>query len=94
MSTKTTLALSVIAATAVAFVIGPALIQSASADAIPKTVETSRCDDPKFADRESCPGKSEEAEGNDRDDENICVARNAGQAKNCPEGSTIVFATR
>jgi hypothetical protein len=30
--------------------------------------------------------------GGDREDENICVARNQGQAKSCPEGSTIVFA--
>jgi hypothetical protein len=87
MLTKTTLALSVIAATAIAFVIGPALIQSASADAIPKTREG--CSDPKFADRESCPGKSEEAEGGDRED--VCVARNAGQAKNCPEGSRVII---
>jgi hypothetical protein len=63
MSTKTTLALSVIAATAITFVIGPALIQSASAVAEPKTREG--CSDPKFADRESCPGKSEDASGRD-----------------------------
>ena len=90
-SYKTTLALSVIAATAVAFVIGPALIQSASAVATPKTEEVQRCDDPKFADRPSCPGNSENASGGDRDDENICFARNAGQAKNCPEGSTVII---
>lgn len=81
METKTTLALSVIAATAVAFVIGPALIQSASAVPAPKTDD--RCSDPKFADRDSCPGKSEDAKGNDRDDE--CIARNNGQAKQFPE---------
>jgi hypothetical protein len=89
------LALSVIAATVVMVVIAPALIQSASAVATPKTQETTRCDDPKFADRESCPGKSEDSggvAGEERDDENICIARNQGQAKNCPEGSTIVFA--
>ena len=96
MSTKSTLALSVIAATTLAFVIGPALIQAASADAVPKrtiTTET-RCDDPKFADRPSCPGNSENASGGDRDDETetTCVARNQGQAKDCPPGSTIVFA--
>ena len=90
-SYKTTLALSVIAATAVAFVIGPALIQSASAVATPKTEEVQRCDDPKFADRESCPGKSEEATGGDRDDENVCFARNEGQAKNCPTGSRVII---
>ncbi len=88
--------LLIIIATAVALVIGPALIQSAAADPTPKRVITTetRCDDPKFADRESCPGKSEEASGGDRDDETetTCVARNQGQAKDCPEGSTIVFA--
>jgi hypothetical protein len=92
MSTKTTLALSVIAATAVAFVVGPALIQAASADPAPKTVETTRCDDPKFQDKpqfaESCPGESEDATGDPRDDEDVCVARNNGQAKNC-EGEVI-----
>ena len=88
MLSHTTLAISVIAATAIALVIGPALMQSASADPTPKTEPA--CSDPKFADRESCPGKSEEASGGDRED--VCVARNAGQAKNCPEGSTIVFA--
>jgi hypothetical protein len=92
ISTKSTLALSVIAATALAFVIGPALIQTASADATPKRTITTQCDDPKFADRPSCPGNSENAGGTDRDDETVCVARNQGQAKNCPEGSTIVFA--
>jgi hypothetical protein len=87
MSTKTTLALSVIAATALAFVIGPALIQAASADPAPKTVQG--CDDPKFADRPSCPGKSEDASGGDRDD--VCVARNNGQAKqnNCEETDIV-----
>lgn len=40
---KSTLTLSVIAATALAFVIGPALMQSASAVPAPKTVEG--CDD-------------------------------------------------
>ena len=87
MSTKTTLALSVISAVVVMFVIAPAFIQSASAVATPKTEQ--RCNDPKFADRESCPGKSEEAQGGDRED--VCFARNAGQAKNCPEGSTVVI---
>ena len=84
----TTLAFSLIAATTLLLVIAPALISSASAVAVPKTDE--RCDDPRFADRESCPGKSEDAEGGDRDD--LCVARNAGQAKNCPPGSEIVLA--
>jgi hypothetical protein len=92
MSTKSTLALSVIAATTLAFVIGPALIQSASAVATPKTQETTKCSDPKFEDRTSSPGKSEEAEGGDREDENICITRNQGQAKNCPPDSEVVFA--
>ena len=74
--------LLIIIPTAVALVIGPALIQSAAADPAPKTQQ--KCSDPKFADRESCPGKSEEARGGDRDDE--CIARNPGQAKNCPDG--------
>ena len=91
MSTKTTLALSVISAVAVMFVIAPAFIQSASAVATPKTEEVNRCNDPKFADRESCPGKSEEATGGDREDENICYARNEGQAKNCPADSEVIF---
>jgi hypothetical protein len=96
MSTKTTLALSVIAAAVLAFVIGPVLIQSASADAVPKRdiTTTTQCDDPKFADRPSCPGESENAASDKREDETetTCVARNQGQAKDCPPGSTIVFA--
>ena len=52
-------------------------MQSASAVPAPKTVQG--CDDPKFADRPSCPGKSEDAASDKRDDE--CVARNPGQAK-------------
>jgi hypothetical protein len=92
MSTKTTtLALSAISAAVVMFVIARALIQSAAAVATPKTEEVDRCSDPKFADRESCPGKSEDASGGDREDKNICFARNEGQAKNCPEGSTVVI---
>jgi hypothetical protein len=85
-ATYSTLALSVIAATTLAFVLGPALIQSASAVPAPKTEE--RCDDPKFADRESCPGNSEDAASDKRDDN--CIARNPGQAKNCPDGATDV----
>ena len=80
---------------AMAFAVVPAVTQSAYADAPPKTVvtEEKRCSDPKFADRESCPGKSEEASGGDREDETetVCEARNAGQAKNCPPGSRVVF---
>lgn len=88
--TKTTLALSVIAATALAFIVGPALTQSASAVPAPKQDIEERCDDPKFADRESCPGRSEEAQGGDRDDVQTCEPRNKGQAKDCPEGSIIL----
>jgi hypothetical protein len=78
-STYSTLALSVIAATALAFVVGPVLIQSASAVPAPKT--DPGCSDPKFADRDSCPGKSEEAEGGERDDE--CTPRNRGHIDDC-----------
>ncbi len=76
-----TLVLSVIAATALTFVVGPALLQSAAADPAPKTAD--RCSDPKFADRDSCPGKSEDAESDKRDDE--CIARNRGQAIQNPD---------
>jgi hypothetical protein len=65
--------LAVVAAGVLAIVSTPIL---ASADPAPK--EDPSCSDPKFEDRDSCPGKSEEAEGNDRDDE--CTARNRGQA--------------
>ena len=87
MSTKSTLTLSVIAATAVAFVLGPALMQSASADPAPKTVEG--CDDPKFEGRTSCPGKSEDAASDKRDDQ--CIARNRGQAQqnDCEETAIV-----
>jgi hypothetical protein len=81
MSTKTTLALSVIAATAVAFVVGPALIQSAAADPAPKT--DPRCSDEKFDHLKSCPGNSENAASDKRDDD--CIARNRGQAIQNPE---------
>ncbi len=46
------------------------------ADPAPK--EDPSCSDPKFADRDSCPGASEDASGGDRDDE--CTARNRGQS--------------
>ena len=82
MLSKSTFAISVIAATAVALVIGPAMIQIAAADPAPKTQE--RCSDEKFDHLKSCPGKSEDAQGGDRDDD--CIARNPGQAKNCPDG--------
>jgi len=90
MNTKITMAFSAIAATTLLLVIAPALI-SISASAVPaeKTVEKQSCSDPKFSDRESCPGKSEDATGGDREDIQTCVARNPGQAKDCPEGSTV-----
>jgi hypothetical protein len=69
----------------------PALTVQASAIPAEKQVNTTNCDDPKFADRPSCPGKSEDASGGDRDDTTTCTARNNGQAKDCPEGSTIVI---
>jgi hypothetical protein len=59
-----------------AVVMAPALVVSASADPAPKQDES--CSDEKFSDRVSCPGKSEDAKGNDREDE--CTARNRGQA--------------
>jgi hypothetical protein len=75
---------------AMAFAVLPALIQQqASAVPAPKTEEVQKCSDPKFADRESCPGKSEDASGGDRDDINECTPRNPGQAKNCPTDSTV-----
>jgi hypothetical protein len=97
MNTKTTMAISVIAATTLLLVIAPALIITAAyAVPAPKTDidETTSCSDPRFADRESCPGRSEDAGGagvEEREDEVTvtCEARNPGQAKDCPEGSTI-----
>jgi hypothetical protein len=97
MSTKSTLALSVIAAAALALVVGPVLIQSASAIPADKQVNESHCNDPdhpQFADRESCPGESENSAGvagDERQDENVCTARNNGQAKDCPPDSTIII---
>ena len=92
------LAALTVVAVAVAFAVAPAFTQSAYAKAPPKTTvtEETRCDDPRFADRESCPGASEDSQGqagDTRDDETTvtCEARNPGQAKNCPPGSTIVF---
>jgi hypothetical protein len=96
MNTKTTMAFSVIAATTLLLVIAPAFISAAYAVPAPKTDvdETSNCSDERFADRESCPGRSEDAGGagvEEREDEITvtCEARNPGQAKDCPEGSTI-----
>ena len=93
MSTKTTLAIGVIAAAALAFVAGPALIQSASAVRFEEPfVEEKRCSEDKFQERETCPGKSADAQGNPGDRENIetCTARNHGQEKNCPDGEADV----
>jgi hypothetical protein len=97
MNSKTTMAISVITATTLLLVVGPAFIISA-AYAIPAPPtdidETTNCSDPRFADRESCPGNSENAPGKgvaEREDETTvtCEARNPGQAKDCPEGSEI-----
>ena len=67
-------------AAVLAIVIAPVIMNSAVADPAPK--QDPSCSDPKFADRDSCPGKSEDASGGDRDDE--CTARNRGQAdENC-----------
>jgi hypothetical protein len=60
-------------------------MQSASAIPAPKTDE--RCDDIKFADRESCPGKTEDAKGDPRDDE--CVPRNRGHIDDCPDPDEV-----
>jgi hypothetical protein len=69
-------------ATVLAVVFAPAVMISAFADPAPK--QDPSCSDEKFADRDSCPGKSEEAEGGDRDDE--CTARNKGQSdENCDD---------
>ena len=84
---KATYATLVATAVAMAFAVLPALIQQqASAVPAPKTEE--KCSDLKFAERESCPGKSEDAKGNDRED--LCIARNPGQAKNCEGGADEV----
>jgi hypothetical protein len=75
---KVMLATLVATAVAMAFAVMPAVIhQQASADPAPK--EQTKCSDPKFDELSSCPGKSEDAKGNDRDDD--CQARNRGQAK-------------
>ena len=91
MNSKTTVAISAIAATTLLLVIAPTLISSAAAVPAEKQDIEERCSDPKFADRESCPGRSEEASGGDREDiETVtCTPRNPGQAKDCPEGSVI-----
>ncbi len=67
-------------AAVLAIVLAPTLMNSAFADPAPK--QDPSCSDPKFADRDSCPGQSEEASGGDRDD--TCTARNRGQSDdNC-----------
>lgn len=67
-------------AAVLAIVVAPSIMNSAAADPAPK--QDPSCSDPKFADRDSCPGKSEDASGGERDDE--CTARNRGQAdENC-----------
>jgi hypothetical protein len=78
MNPKTVLGIAAV----LAIVLAPAVMISTFADPAPKQDES--CSDEKFSDRDSCPGKSEEAKGNDRDDE--CVARNKGQSdEDCTE---------
>jgi hypothetical protein len=78
MNTKTVIGIVAV----LAIVLAPAVMNSAFADPAPK--QDPSCSDPKFSDRDSCPGKSEEAEGGDRDDE--CTARNKGQSdENCDD---------
>jgi hypothetical protein len=72
----TAIFLAVGVAAVLAVVIAPTLVKSVSADPAPKQDES--CSDPKFSDRDSCPGKSEDSESDKRDDE--CTARNKGQA--------------
>jgi hypothetical protein len=79
MLTKTTLALSVIAATALTFAITPALIQSAAA--VPAPATDPGCSDDKFDELPSCPGKSEDAQSDKRDDQ--CTPRNRGHIDDC-----------
>jgi hypothetical protein len=95
--------LTVIAATALVYVVTPALIQSASAIRVdePAVVDTG-CNDPKFADKpqfqDSCPRASEDSSGvgetGEREDVTTCTARNPGQeAKLCPDDAdeTIII---
>jgi hypothetical protein len=63
-------------AAVLAVVTAPALVKPVSADPAPKQDES--CSDDKFSDLDSCPGNSENAKGNDRDDD--CTARNKGQS--------------
>jgi hypothetical protein len=72
----TAIFLAVGVAAVLAVVMAPALVKPVSADPAPKQDES--CSDEKFSDRDSCPGKSEDAKGNDRDDD--CTARNKGQS--------------
>jgi hypothetical protein len=59
-----------------AIALAPVLVSQVNAVPAPK--QDPSCSDPKFADRDSCPGKSEDATGGGRDDE--CTARNKGQS--------------
>ena len=90
MNSKTTMVIfTIMVASAFSVLVSPLLYSNVNADPTPKTTVTSKCSDPKFADRPSCPGNSENAQGGDRDDVVSCEARNPGQAKNCPSGSDV-----
>ena len=91
---KVMLATLVATAVAMAFAVMPALTLQASAVPAEKRVVTKECSEEKFEKFDGCPGKSEDSQGvagETRDEETICTARNPGQAKDCPEGSTIVL---
>jgi hypothetical protein len=75
MKTKTVF-LTVFIAAFLAIVVSPAVVNNVFADPAPK--QDPSCSDPKFEERDSCPGKSEDSSGDKRDDE--CTARNRGQA--------------
>lgn len=76
-------------AVVLAVAISPMLVGHVNADPAPKQDVEDKCSDPKFADRESCPGASEDARSNHREDVQTCTPRNPGQAKDCPDGSEI-----
>ena len=86
MNTKITL--GIMALSALTLVLAPIVVSTTFATSFPgdkgrghdRETETS-CSDPKFADRESCPGNSENAQGNDRDDEE-CTTVFAGKSDN------------
>ena len=85
----TTAIFTIMVASALSVLTSPILYSNVNAEPTPKTTVSEKCSDPKFADRASCPGNSEDAGGNDREDIVECDARNPGQAKNCPEDSEV-----